>query len=70
VATIRDYEYSSPDDGAPDLSALVVTAAHMLGRRVIVWTVDDLARMQALAAMGVDGIISDRPDLLLAAFGL
>ena len=68
-ATLAGFEYSAPDDGAPDLSALGVTAAHLLGRRVVVWTVDDQARMQALAAIGVDGIISDRPDTLLAAFG-
>jgi glycerophosphoryl diester phosphodiesterase len=46
--------------------------AHALGLRVYPWTVDDPADMKALIAMGVDGITTDRPDLLrdvLAALG-
>ncbi len=37
------------------------------GYPVVVWTVDDLPTMKALLAMGVNGIISDRSDLLLQA---
>ena len=50
-----------------DVDAALVTEAHGLGLRVVVWTVnkpDDMARMIEL---GVDGIISDRPDLLRQA---
>ncbi len=68
VATLRGYEYSAPDQAAPDLIGPVVNLAHVLGRRVIVWTVDEVARMQELAAIGVDGLISDRPDLLVSTF--
>ena len=39
---------------------------HAAGHPVIVWTVNDLPTMQALLRRGVDGIISDRPDLLAA----
>jgi glycerophosphoryl diester phosphodiesterase len=67
-ATLRGYEYSSPDQDTIDLLGPVVTLTHLLGRKVIVWTVDDPARMQALAGIGVDGLISDRPDLLIATF--
>jgi glycerophosphoryl diester phosphodiesterase len=52
-----------------DVTAALVTEAHTLGLRVVVWTVnkpDDMARMIEL---GVDGIISDRPDLLRQAAG-
>jgi glycerophosphoryl diester phosphodiesterase len=35
-----------------------------------VWTVNDPATMQTLKAMGVDGIITDRPDRLLRLDGL
>ena len=67
-ATLRGYEYSSPDQHAIDLLGPVVTVAHLLGRKVVVWTVDDPARMAELAEIGVDGLISDRPDLLVATF--
>lgn len=40
---------------------------HAAGHPVIVWTVNDLPTMQALLQRGVDGIISDRPDLLAQA---
>jgi glycerophosphoryl diester phosphodiesterase len=32
--------------------------------RVIPWTVNDAATMRALIEMGVDGIITDYPDLI------
>ncbi|PDT87017.1 glycerophosphodiester phosphodiesterase [Bradyrhizobium sp. Y36] len=52
-----------------DVTAALVSEAHELGLRVVVWTVnkrDDMARM---IEFGVDGIISDRPDLLREVAG-
>jgi glycerophosphoryl diester phosphodiesterase len=45
----------------------VVTKAHRHGLAVNVWTVDDPDRIRELAAIGVDTIITNVPDLALAA---
>jgi glycerophosphoryl diester phosphodiesterase len=47
-----------------DLNAALVQEAQAIGLRVVPWTVNDPAVMQRLIGLGVDGIISDRPDLL------
>lgn len=41
-----------------------VRAIHDAGRRIHVWTIDDPEVMHELIDWGVDGIITDRPDLL------
>jgi glycerophosphoryl diester phosphodiesterase len=44
-----------------------VAALHAIGVKVIPWTTNDPTRMKALIAMHIDGLISDRPDLLQQA---
>ncbi len=47
-----------------DLTAEKVREAQALGLQVLAWTVNEPARMAAVLDMGVNGIVSDRPDLL------
>lgn len=46
-----------------------VAAAHARGMLVHVWTINRTDDMKRLIAMGVDGLITDRPDRLLALLG-
>lgn len=41
------------------------TAMQARGYRVMVWTVNDPARIEALKQRGIDGIITDKPDIAL-----
>jgi glycerophosphoryl diester phosphodiesterase len=50
--------------GVPVVTPTTVRAAHQLGLAVLVWTVDDRASMERLLGYGVDGLMSDRPDIL------
>ena len=47
-----------------ELTPELLSQAHTLGLTVIPWTVNGPADMQRLVAWGVDGLITDRPDLL------
>jgi glycerophosphoryl diester phosphodiesterase len=46
-----------------------VSSAHHLGINVAAWTINGREEMERLAALEVDGIISDRPSLLLEVVG-
>lgn len=45
------------------ISPALVRRAHRRGLRVLAWTVDDEADMVRLVDLGVDGLITDRPDV-------
>jgi glycerophosphoryl diester phosphodiesterase len=47
----------------------LVVRVQALGFTVIPWTVNDETRMRELIGMGVDGIITDYPDVLLRVLG-
>ncbi len=50
--------------GVPIITPALVRAVHASGRQVHAWTIDDPATMHALLDINVDGIITDRADLL------
>lgn len=43
----------------------VVNSAHHNGKRIFVWTVDRQSEVQRMMALGVDNIITNRPDKVL-----
>lgn len=48
-----------------DVTAENIAEAKALGLKVAVWTVNDVKQMEKMLDLGVDGIISDRPDIAL-----
>ena len=48
------------------ISAELVADAHTNGLQVVTWTINELKHIRAVAAAGVDGIMSDYPDRIVA----
>jgi glycerophosphoryl diester phosphodiesterase len=46
-----------------------VEAAHAVGLEVLAWNPDSWHEQQAMIALGVDGVSTNRPDLLLENLG-
>ncbi|MFT7584927.1 MAG: glycerophosphoryl diester phosphodiesterase [Cellvibrionaceae bacterium] len=65
VKVYNGYKFDIWSPRARDLTPELLEEAQGLGLKVIPWTVNDVAEMERLIEMGVDGLISDRPDLLL-----
>jgi glycerophosphoryl diester phosphodiesterase len=64
------FQVPETSNGTRIVSRRFVRAARRAGLVVHVWTVntaDDIARLKA---WGVDGVITDRPDVALAADGI
>lgn len=53
----------------PSLTEEFVERCHRAGLTVNTWTCNDAERIVTLAAMGVDGVCTDVPDVALAALG-
>lgn len=49
-----------------DLSADQVREAQALGLKVLTWTVNDAPTMHRMIGMGIDGLVTDRPDIAQA----
>lgn len=54
----------SPVDHSVLDGSVPIEDLHREGFRIVPWTTNDSAKMRDLIRLGVDGIISDRPDLL------
>ena len=65
IRVYNGYGFDIWSPRARDLTPELLADAQSLGLLVIPWTVNDTAEMATLIEMGVDGLISDRPDLLL-----
>jgi glycerophosphoryl diester phosphodiesterase len=67
-ADILSPNYGSGIVGTPGyveyMSDAMIASAHHLGLPVVPWTVDDAATMDAIIGRGVDGIISDYPNVV------
>ncbi len=50
-------------------SHALVDAAHRLDLDIHVWTVDNRSDMDRLLNLGIDGLMTDRPDILAEALG-
>ena len=62
----NDHTVAPAAWGLPYTPATTVPVAELqnMGIRVVPWTTDDPEKMRAVIRTGVDGLISDRPDLL------
>lgn len=49
--------------GVPVVTEHLVAVAHRFGRLLHVWTINEAEEIRRLLDLGVDGIITDRPDL-------
>ena len=61
------YQVPEVADGHRIVSKRFVKHAHAAGLRVQVWTIDEPADMDRLLSWGVDALISNRPDVAVAA---
>ena len=48
-----------------ELNAGNIAEAKSLGLKVLAWTINDRQTMQAMLDMGVDGLVTDRPDIAI-----
>ncbi len=56
-------------DGIPIVTKILLWAARLQNVEVHIWTINDPEDMQRFIDMGVDGIMTDRTDLLLEVLG-
>jgi glycerophosphoryl diester phosphodiesterase len=63
------FQVPESDDGIPIVTRLFVWFAQNRNVQVHIWTINDPDEMEHFAEMGLDGIMTDRTDLLLELLG-
>ena len=61
----KTFQVPIKSSGITIITPHFVRAAHARNVRVDVWTIDESSEMKRLLDIGVDGIITDRPDRLM-----
>ncbi len=67
TALIANLPHEADHPHYREITPEYVARQKTLGRRINVWTLDDPQRAQEMAALGVDGIITNTPDVILKA---
>ena len=66
---VADLPYRMGGSDLVVLDGPTIDYFHQRGMPVFAWTIDDEKDMSALLAAGVDGIMTDRPDILARVLG-
>lgn len=66
---VADLPYRMPGSDVVVLDRRTIAFLHGRGLAVFAWTVDDARDMRTLLDDGVDGIMTDRPDVLARVLG-
>jgi glycerophosphoryl diester phosphodiesterase len=69
VAKVKDAGGKIWSPFYKDVDEAKIREAHAAGIEVVVWTVNDPADMKRMVEWGVDGLITDRPDVFRSAVG-
>jgi len=65
IRTAKKHNLDGLDVHWEGLSKEFIQKAHRVGLKVYAWTVDDLPVARQVKRMGVDGITSNKPDLIM-----
>ena len=65
--TMGDTPYEAYHPHYTTISADMIAAEHAAGRVLNTWTLNDPQRAAELVQMGLDGVVTDNPDTVLAA---
>ena len=65
ISYVIDHDANALNPNFKNITTEIIAEAHQNNIQVFPWTVNDSAQMQILYEMGVDGIITDFPDVAL-----